>query len=46
MHEKGYDIGQFQSSGEILLPFYNLADLGVEIDYSELEHWYGLEKGF
>ena len=42
--KKGYDIGQFQRSVEIWLHFWNLADLGVEIDYSELEHWYGSKK--
>ena len=39
--KKGYDIGQFQRSGKVSLHFWNLADLGVEIDYSEWEHWYG-----
>ena len=39
--KKGYDIGQFQRSGEISLHFWNLVDLGVESDYSELEHCYG-----
>ena len=43
--KKGYDIGQFQRSGEISLHFWNLADLGVEIDYSKLEHWYGSKNG-
>ena len=42
--KKGYDIGQSQRIGEISLHFWNLADLEVEIDYSELKHWYGLKK--
>ena len=42
----GYDIGQFERSGEISLHFWNLADLGVKIDYSESEHWYGSKNGF
>ena len=44
--KKGYDIGQFQRSGEISLHFWYLADLGVEIEYSELGHWYGSKNGF
>ena len=44
--KKGYDIGLFQKSGEIPLHFWNLVDLGVEIDYSKLEHWYGSKNGF
>ena len=39
--KKGYDIGEFQRSGEISLHLWNWTKLGVEIDYSELEHWYG-----
>ena len=37
--KKGYDIGQFQMSGEFSLQFWNLADSGVEIDYLKLQHW-------
>jgi hypothetical protein len=44
--KKGYDIGQFQRSGEISLHFWNLANLGVEIDYLELKHSYGSKNGF
>ena len=44
--KKGYDIGQFQRSGEISLHFWNLANLGVEIDYLELKHWYGSKMAF
>ena len=43
--KKGYDIGLVQRSGEISLHYWNLAYLGVEIDYSELEHWFGSKNG-
>ena len=44
--KKGYDIGHLQRSGAISFHFWNLANLGVEIDYLELEHWYGSKNGF
>ena len=38
--KKGYDIGQFQRSGEISFHFGIWPIWGVEIDYSEFEHGY------
>ena len=40
MHEKMIS-ANLKGVAKTSLHFWNLADLGVEIDYSELEHWYG-----
>ena len=41
MHEKGVGYRPISKEWRNFASFWNLADLGVEIDYSEFEHWYG-----